>query len=473
MNPDPKKNVINEMKIRHSIRFRLRPYGKKGNKYQIQMRASYNSQRLDFATGCYIDDPDAWDGDAQFVKFGYRGQNGETALLINDTIRKRRDLLEWTFMYFEINDINPMPWELSAKYTERLKLTTPKLPTPEKKEDEKEKAPEKKKEKSSDLFEMFDRFVAESGEKNAWTKATFQKMATMRSDLSTFKKDLSFSDLTEKTLTEFVAYLRDGKKLHKPRKKKGEREDYDEEDLTGLRNTTIEKKLGYLRWFLKWATDRGYNTNNAYKTFRPTLKKTQKKVIYLTKEELDRIRQLEFSDDELFLEPVRDGLLFCCYSGLRHSDLYNLRRSDIKDGYIEITTVKTGDSIQIELNNETRRILKKYEKIEFPGGKALPVLQNQPMNRDLKKLCQLAGIDEDIRITTYKGNERHDEVHPKWELVGTHTGRRTFIVSALSKGIAPSIVMKWTGHSDYNAMKPYIDIIDSAKADAMKKFDET
>jgi hypothetical protein len=32
-------------------------------------------------------------------------------------------------------------------------------------------------------------------------------------------------------------------------------------DLVGLKNSTIEKKLGYLRWFLNWATDRGYNTN--------------------------------------------------------------------------------------------------------------------------------------------------------------------------------------------------------------------
>lgn len=461
------------MKIRHSIKYRLRPYGKERKKYQIQMRASYNCQRLDFSTGCQVDDLDAWDNEAQAVKSEYRGPKGETALLINDTLRKKRDLLEWAFMFFEINEINPMPWDLFAKYQERLNQIIPKRPSPEKmKEEKKAKEEKKEKEKGYDLFEMFDRFVTESGEKNAWTKATYQKMATMRSDLATFKKDLTFSDLTEKTLTEFVAFLRDRKKLHKPRKKKGEQEDYDAEDVTGLLNTTIEKKLGYLRWFLKWATDHGYNTNLTFKTFRPTLKKTQKKIIFLNKEELDRIRKLELTEEQLFLDPVRDVLLFCCFSGLRHSDVYNLRRSDIKDGYIEVTTVKTADSIQIELNNETQRILKKYERIEFPGNKALPVLQNQPMNRDLKMLCRLAGIDEPIRVTTYKGNERRDEVHPKWELVGTHTGRRTFIVNALSKGISASIVMKWTGHRDYNAMKPYIDIVDSAKADAMKKLNE-
>jgi len=39
-------------------------------------------------------------------------------------------------------------------------------------------------------------------------------------------------------------------------------------------------------------------------------------------------------------------------------------------------------------------------------------------------------------------------------------------------GITPSVVMKWTGHSDYKAMKPYIDIVDSIKASSMAKFDE-
>ena len=73
-------------------------------------------------------------------------------------------------------------------------------------------------------------------------------------------------------------------------------------------------------------------------------------------------------------------------------------------GHIEVTTVKTADSISIELNKVT---------------KALPNYTNQAMNRDIKELCRLAGIDEEIRVTTYKGNVRTDKIQPKWELVGT------------------------------------------------------
>ena len=112
----------------------------------------------------------------------------------------------------------------------------------------------------------------------------------------------------------------------------------------------------------------------------------------------------------------------------------------------------------------------KYKDIPFKDNKALPNYTNQAMNRDLKELCKLAEINDPIRITSYKGNVRIDEIHPKWELVGTHTGRRSFVVNALSLGIPPNVVMKWTGHSDYKAMKPYIDIVDSIKASSMTKF---
>ena len=114
--------------------------------------------------------------------------------------------------------------------------------------------------------------------------------------------------------------------------------------------------------------------------------------------------------------------------------------------------------------------MEKYKDVPFTDNKALPNLTNQAMNRDIKDLCKLACINEEIRITTYKGSTRTDSVYQKWKKVGTHTGRRTFIVNALSLGISPSIVMKWTGHSDYKAMKPYIDIVDSAKAKSMTKF---
>ena len=115
---------------------------------------------------------------------------------------------------------------------------------------------------------------------------------------------------------------------------------------------------------------------------------------------------------------------------------------------------------------------------------ALPVISNQKMNDYLKELGELAEINEPVRETYYKGNERIDEVTPKYALLSTHAGRRTFICNALALGIPAQVVMKWTGHSDYKAMKPwtghsdykamkpYIDIADDIKANAMNKFNQ-
>ena len=131
-----------------------------------------------------------------------------------------------------------------------------------------------------------------------------------------------------------------------------------------------------------------------------------------------------------------------------------------------ISRLKEGRYLTYKTGSRTYRS-EVQDFVEFSG---IPDT-HQAMNRDIKELCRLAGIDEEIRVTTYKGNVRTDKIQPKWELVGTHTGRRTFIVNALSMGITPNVVMKWTGHSDYKAMKPYIDIVDSIKASSMTKFD--
>lgn len=65
---------------------------------------------------------------------------------------------------------------------------------------------------------------------------------------------------------------------------------------------------------------------------------------------------------------------------------------------------------------------------------------------------------------------RQERVVPKYQAITTHAGRRTFVVNALRLGIPPSVVMEWTGHSDYKAMKPYIKIVDESKAVNMRRF---
>lgn len=347
-----------KMMLKHHISFKLRPYGEKPV-YQIQMHSTFNGVRLRTSTGCLVENLAAWNTESEIVRSDYRGPKGETAMTINDILRNCREQMELAFRFFEANDIVPTKAQVEEKYLSRIKGTVPQKPKSEPKKEAKPKEPQ--------FFEVYQMFLSECGEKNAWTEAG---------------------------LTAFVRYLREEKVLKTPRKKKGDRTEYDRDDLIGLKNSSIEKKLGYLRWFLNWATDRGYNTNIAYKTFRPTLKSTQKKVIYLTKEEILKMKNLVLPGGKEYLDPIRDVFLFCCFTGLRHSDAYGLRRTDVKGNHIEVTTVKTADSLSIELNDVSRSILDKYRDVDFKDNHALPFYTNQAMNRDIKELCRLAGIDE-------------------------------------------------------------------------------
>ena len=262
--------------------------------------------------------------------------------------------------------------------------------------------------------------------------------------------EITFDYFDEDGFQNFVDYLRDVKKYV---------------------NTTIRKDIVMLKVVIRYAYRKRYHNNSMFEAYRPALKSAPRKVVFFNKKELEHLEKLEIPATKLYLVRTRDVFLFQCYTGIRFSDLANLRKCDVHDKYIEITTIKTVDSLRIELNTHSKAILKKYAPFDFPDGKALPVVSNQKMNTYLHELCKLAGFDEPIRITYYRGNERFDEIKPKYKVIGTHTGRRSFICNALGMGISPQVVMKWTGHSDYKAMKPYIDVCDEIKAEAMKKFD--
>lgn len=431
------------MNIKRNIIFALESRKKDGvpivENVPIRMRVNFASQRIEFTTGYRIDVA-KWDGDKQRVKNGCTNKLKQSASEINAALLGYYTELQEIFKRFEVAEIMPSPAEVKEAFNNRHGQN------------------EKTELSSTDMFnvpsnfyEAFDDFVRVCGRQNDWTHSTFEKFAAVKNHLKNFRSELSFEFFNEEGLTEYVQYLR---------------------EVREMRNSTIGKQLSFLKWFLRWSFKQGMHSNNAYDTFKPKLKDTQKKIIFLTWEELNRLREFKIPPTKQALERVRDVFLFQCFTGLRYSDVFNLRRSDIKGDHIEVTTVKTSDSLIIELNDHSKAILEKYKDVEFENNKALPVITNQKMNDYLKELAELAEINEPVRQTYYKGNERIDEVTPKYDLLGTHAGRRTFICNALALGIPPQVVMKWTGHSDYKAMKPYIDIADDIKANAMSKFNQ-
>lgn len=309
-------------------------------------------------------------------------------------------------------------------------------------------------EKDKTFFDLMNEFVKEQGSLNEWTGATAKIFRALKNHLTNFNDKLTFDNLDEGGLFDFIEYL---KNIDLP------------DGQIGMKNSTLRKHLSYLKWFLRWTIKKGYSTNTDFIDFNPKLKTAQRQVIFLDWDELLHVYNFDFTGNKR-LERVRDVFCFMCFTGLRYSDVSNLRHTDIYNDAIRITTQKTTDTLTINLNDYSRAILKKYEAESYPYDKALPVVSNQKMNNYLKEMAEVCGLNAPITQIYFRGSERIETVKPKHELISTHTGRRTFISNALMKGIPAEVVMKFTGHSDYDAMKPYIDIVERAKIEAMEKF---
>lgn len=423
------------MKIKCSYKFfayKRANYKDKGA--SIRMRITLRGQQpVDIATG-FVINVDEWDTTTQTAR-----DTCINADEINRTVNTWKATLSEVLSRYELIEKRiPTRGELKELFNDLVGHATP----------VKSKLLDKE---NVDFFVCFDVFTKTVGRKNQWTASTFQKFRALKQHLRRFDALLSFQTLTETKLQQFVDYML----------------------ARDMRNTTIAKQLSFVRWFLRWAFFNEYYRGHLHETFKPKLKgiTTDNEIIYLSSEELQQMMTHVFPRSQKALEQVRDVFLFCCFSGLRYSDVAKLRRSDIKNDHFLVVTKKTVDGLRIELNRHTRAILDKYKDEHFANDLALPVISNVKMNIHLKSLGKVCNIDEPTRIVYFQGNKRMEDVYPKWQLLTTHVARRTFVVTALQLGIPAEVIMRWTGHSRFEAMKPYIAIVDDLKRISMSKFD--
>ncbi len=119
-----------------------------------------------------------------------------------------------------------------------------------------------------------------------------------------------------------------------------------------------------------------------------------------------------------------------------------------------------------------KEIIDKYKDENYKNGKMFRVYANQKINELLKKAAKKVGLDREVVLIHYKGNTRIEEVKKFYEVIGCHDGRRTFVCCSLAFGIPPTVVMSCTGHSTYNAMKPYIEVADETQRVELAKWDK-
>lgn len=434
-----------------AVNFYLDTHPNKAGECPIKMSVIIFKKRF-FPTIGHSVLPEVWNG-SRVSKAKYVNSKGETAADINKDIF---NLLSHFTNY--INKVETMPT------TEELKLEMKKALGLKPGDIEKYT-------KVKTIFDDIGQFVQEESVACQWASSTTQNWSTFSKRLKRFKSDCTYQDFNEEGLQAFVRFLRLS---------------------DGLEEKTAQKQFNNLKWFLGWAIRKGLCQQDAISRFQPKFKILEKPVIFLTKEELlhlynykipangTKVTLTDMDGNEYektvheagALAKTRDLFCFCAFTSLRYSDMAKVKRTDIIGDCLYITTQKTNDRLPIDLNSFAKSILKKYENEPFPKGLALPVIANQNMNYYLKDLCELCGFNTPITKVFFRAGQKVEETYPKWALIGTHAGRRTFICFALASGIPPQVVMKWTGHSDYKAMRPYIDIAEKTKAAAMSLFDE-
>ena len=96
-------------------------------------------------------------------------------------------------------------------------------------------------------------------------------------------------------------------------------------------------------------------------------------------------------------------------------------------------------------------------------------MTNQVMNRHLKQIGRLAKIDSNFDTYHTSGKGRVKQTFKKWELMHTHTARRSFATNMYKRGLDCSMIMAITGHSSEKVFLNYIKISNEENATRMLK----
>jgi len=214
---------------------------------------------------------------------------------------------------------------------------------------------------------------------------------------------------------------------------------------------TIGKKIQTLKIFLNSAKDEGVNSYDFYKSKRFVAMTEEAETIYLNESELTKLFEKDFSDNPFF-DRVRDLFLIGCWTGCRFSDLSQITPENISGGFIRIKQQKTGNGVVIPLHPVVTSILNKY------GGKLPGVTTNQQFNRAIKDIARIAEINGSTHKAITKGGVKVSTAYKKYELVTTHTARRSFATNLYNSDFPTLSIMAITGHKTEESFLKYIKV---------------
>ena len=251
---------------------------------------------------------------------------------------------------------------------------------------------------------------------------------------------------------------------------------------------SINKYLICFRAMVGYALEQGMHENTiALKSF--SKKKVQEsdkaKEIYLTGAELQALYEMKL---EGLKETVRDVFLVGCYTCQRFSDYSRLERENFTTTakgtrIVRIVQEKTGNSVVIPILNDN--LLHIAEKYDYEIPKVNDVVLNRYIKQILKELSEtvptLARLERTVLTMKERTKEERGEVSftrdtkghvvkPRYDLVSSHTARRSGITNLYLTGLFDSFqMMSVSGHKDEKTFNEYIKLSSDEIADAIAK----
>ena len=173
--------------------------------------------------------------------------------------------------------------------------------------------------------------------------------------------------------------------------------------------------------------------------------------VYLSLTELSRLHALKLNRE---LSQVRDIFLIGSYTALRYSDYTRLSEENFSHDIISIKTKKTGVRVEIPIHTVVREIIERnggYGFLRYDKS-------HQNFNVRLKIICKKAGFTEKILIERTEGFNIVKKLVPKYQLISSHTARRSGATNMYLAGISPFRIMLITGHTTEKSFYRYIRI---------------
>ena len=274
---------------------------------------------------------------------------------------------------------------------------------------------------SESFYDFMDQVMATN--QNTLKKSTQNTYLTQISKLKKFREPLALGEMDRQFIDEYTNYM------------------------VGLGNNknTISKARAWLKAQLNRAVDLKKIDKNSVDHIEVSRIEGNRE--FLTFEEQNILELMLLSDGtKQNLKNVLKYFLFCCYTGLRYSDIKEFRYKDIKDGStISIVMQKTDEPVKIPLINKAKNLIGKG----LPNEKVFRVYTDQPTNRYLKDIMGEAKINKRISF---------------------HCARHTFATSAIRLGIPIEVVSKILGHTEIGTTQIYARIEDPLKEKEMQKF---